>query len=120
MKEVLIAAALRFRPERGDGIWAGESAGEIAARPKRILLMWSATGGGHRASAEAVKAGIERLYGDRYHVDSVDMWSDHTEWPTNQASVASSLGGGATGLLGGGGATDEAGRGGGALWRSTE
>jgi len=55
---------------------------------KRILLMWSATGGGHRASAEAIKTGIYQLYGDKYVVDSVDMWSEHMEWPMNQAYKA--------------------------------
>lgn len=46
--------------------------------------MWSATGGGHRASAEAIKAGIYQLYGNRYLVDSVDMWQEHMEWPLNK------------------------------------
>ena len=48
--------------------------------------MWSATGGGHRASAEAIRAGLHQLYGDRYDIDSVDMWQDHMEWPANQMS----------------------------------
>ena len=46
--------------------------------------MWAATGGGHRASAEAIKTGIQQLYGDKYVIDSVDMWSEHMEWPMNQ------------------------------------
>eukprot|EP00193_Tetraselmis_chui_P018321 CAMPEP_0177789076 /NCGR_PEP_ID=MMETSP0491_2-20121128/22520_1 /TAXON_ID=63592 /ORGANISM="Tetraselmis chuii, Strain PLY429" /LENGTH=475 /DNA_ID=CAMNT_0019310843 /DNA_START=79 /DNA_END=1505 /DNA_ORIENTATION=- len=82
------AATRHGAAERGSGVWAGESDESRDARPKRILLMWSATGGGHRASAEAVKAGIEELYGDKYHVDSVDMWADHMEWPTNQLGKA--------------------------------
>lgn len=35
---------------------------------KRIMILMSDTGGGHRASAEALKAGFEKLYGDKYKV----------------------------------------------------
>lgn len=35
---------------------------------KRIMVLMSDTGGGHRASAEALKAGFETLYGDKYKV----------------------------------------------------
>ena len=45
----------------------------------------SDTGGGHRASAEALRAGFEQLYGEnKYHIDVVDLWSYHTPWPFNQ------------------------------------
>eukprot|EP00951_Prasinocladus_malaysianus_P024764 scaffold215059_cov37-Prasinocladus_malaysianus.AAC.1 len=36
--------------------------------PKRVLIMMSDTGGGHRASAQAIKAGFEQLYGKKYQV----------------------------------------------------
>ncbi len=35
---------------------------------KRILIMMSNTGGGHKASAEAIKAGFQEKYGDDYEV----------------------------------------------------
>ena len=35
---------------------------------KRIMVLMSDTGGGHRASAEALKAGFDILYGDKYKV----------------------------------------------------
>ena len=35
---------------------------------KRILVLMSDTGGGHRASAEAIKSGFQILYGNQYHV----------------------------------------------------
>lgn len=35
---------------------------------KRILVLMSDTGGGHRASAEALRSGFQILYGDQYHV----------------------------------------------------
>lgn len=33
---------------------------------KRVMVLMSDTGGGHRASAEALKAGFQKLYGDKY------------------------------------------------------
>lgn len=38
------------------------------AEQKRIMILMSDTGGGHRASAEALKAGFDLLYGDKYKV----------------------------------------------------
>ena len=35
---------------------------------KRILIMMSNTGGGHKASADAIKAGFQEKYGDAYEV----------------------------------------------------
>jgi hypothetical protein len=33
-----------------------------------MLIMMSNTGGGHRASAEAIKQAVEELHGDKYEV----------------------------------------------------
>ena len=35
---------------------------------KRVLVLMSDTGGGHRASAEAIRSGFQILYGNQYHV----------------------------------------------------
>ncbi len=35
------------------------------------MVLMSDTGGGHRASAEALQAGFEQLYGDDYQVHSL-------------------------------------------------
>ncbi|KAL6770016.1 MGD1 [Auxenochlorella protothecoides x Auxenochlorella symbiontica] len=51
---------------------------------KRILILMSDTGGGHRASAQALKAGFEELYGDAYKIDVLDIWTDYTPWPCNR------------------------------------
>ena len=51
---------------------------------KRVMILMSDTGGGHRASAEALKAGFKARYGDEFAVDSVDIWTEHTPWPFNQ------------------------------------
>jgi 1,2-diacylglycerol 3-beta-galactosyltransferase len=51
---------------------------------QRILILMSDTGGGHRASAQALKAGFEELYPGRFHIDIIDLISDHLMWPLNQ------------------------------------
>ncbi|OIV96452.1 hypothetical protein TanjilG_07844 [Lupinus angustifolius] len=53
-------------------------------KPKRVLILMSDTGGGHRASAEAIKATFYEEYGDEYQVFISDLWSEHTPWPFNQ------------------------------------
>mmetsp|Transcript_13700 Transcript_13700/g.29410 ORF Transcript_13700/g.29410 Transcript_13700/m.29410 type:complete len:529 (-) Transcript_13700:874-2460(-) len=51
---------------------------------KRILIMMSNTGGGHRASAEAIKAAFQEKYGSEYEILIEDMWKDHTPAPFNK------------------------------------
>lgn len=53
-------------------------------RTKKVLILMSDTGGGHRASAEAIKAAFYDEYGDEYEVFVTDLWTDHTPWPFNQ------------------------------------
>lgn len=62
-------------PVNGAGI-------EPAAR--KVLILMSDTGGGHRASAEALKAAFNQEFGDEYQVFVTDLWTDHTPWPFNQ------------------------------------
>ena len=50
----------------------------------RILILMSATGGGHRASAQALQAAFAARYPDRFQVDVVDPWTDYTPWPINR------------------------------------
>ncbi|KAJ4707747.1 monogalactosyldiacylglycerol synthase, chloroplastic [Melia azedarach] len=52
--------------------------------PKKVLILMSDTGGGHRASAEAIKAAFNEKFGDEYQVFVTDLWTDHTPWPFNQ------------------------------------
>lgn len=40
-------------------------------RPKKVLILMSDTGGGHRASAEAIKAAFNQEFGDEYQVRKV-------------------------------------------------
>ncbi|KAG2249810.1 hypothetical protein Bca4012_086840 [Brassica carinata] len=58
--------------------------GVEADRPKKVLILMSDTGGGHRASAEAIRAAFNQEYGDEYQVFITDLWTDHTPWPFNQ------------------------------------
>ncbi|XVF35704.1 hypothetical protein REPUB_Repub18cG0169000 [Reevesia pubescens] len=60
------------------------SNGVEAETPKKVLILMSDTGGGHRASAEAIKAAFNEEFGDVYQVFVTDLWSDHTPWPFNQ------------------------------------
>jgi 1,2-diacylglycerol 3-beta-galactosyltransferase len=56
----------------------------VKSKKPRIMILMSDTGGGHRASAQALKAGFEHLYGQKYHIDIVDLWTHHTPWPYNE------------------------------------
>ncbi|KAL8263994.1 hypothetical protein R6Q59_022124 [Mikania micrantha] len=51
---------------------------------KKVLILMSDTGGGHRASAEAIKWAFNEKFGDDYEVFVTDLWTDHTPWPFNQ------------------------------------
>jgi 1,2-diacylglycerol 3-beta-galactosyltransferase len=42
--------------------------GSDCVKPKKVLILMSDTGGGHRASAEAIKAAFYEEYGDNYQV----------------------------------------------------
>lgn len=50
----------------------------------RILILMSNTGGGHRASAQALQAAFRLRYGDAFTVDIVDLWTEYTPWPLNR------------------------------------
>ncbi|NLE43142.1 MAG: hypothetical protein GX620_00345 [Chloroflexi bacterium] len=53
-------------------------------RKKRVLILMTKAGGGHLASARALKSAFDTRYGERLDVDIVDLWMDHTPWPLNQ------------------------------------
>lgn len=62
----------------------GQNGASVADKKKRVLILMTDTGGGHRASAEALKATFELEFGDEYQVAVTDLWTDHTPWPFNQ------------------------------------
>lgn len=55
---------------------------------QHILILMSDTGGGHRASAQALKAGFDERYPRRFHIDIIDLLSDYLAWPLNQVPKA--------------------------------
>ncbi|PWZ21355.1 putative monogalactosyldiacylglycerol synthase 3, chloroplastic [Zea mays] len=54
-----------------------------ANRAKNVLILMSDTGGGHRASAEAIKDAFRIEFGDEYRVFVKDLCKDHAGWPLN-------------------------------------
>ncbi|KAL5985666.1 putative monogalactosyldiacylglycerol synthase 3, chloroplastic [Asimina triloba] len=54
-----------------------------AERTKNVLILMSDTGGGHRASAEAIKDAFRLEFGDEYQVFVKDVWKEHACWPLN-------------------------------------
>ncbi|KAH0450275.1 hypothetical protein IEQ34_020967 [Dendrobium chrysotoxum] len=79
------------------GVWA-EAGGEVVdedeegamemlqigtERPKNVLILMSDTGGGHRASAEAIREAFHLEFGDDYRVFVKDLCKEHAGWPLN-------------------------------------
>jgi 1,2-diacylglycerol 3-beta-galactosyltransferase len=54
-----------------------------AERTKNVLILMSDTGGGHRASAEAIRDAFKIEFGDKYRVIVKDVWKEYTGWPLN-------------------------------------
>jgi len=53
--------------------------------PKRVLVLMSDTGGGHRAAAEALKAAAEERYPDTFSFTLVDVFRYYTPFPFKYA-----------------------------------
>eukprot|EP00611_Tribonema_gayanum_P013622 TRINITY_DN2462_c0_g1_i3.p1 TRINITY_DN2462_c0_g1~~TRINITY_DN2462_c0_g1_i3.p1 ORF type:complete len:414 (-),score=53.96 TRINITY_DN2462_c0_g1_i3:562-1803(-) len=74
------------------GYTAGEAAVDVQGgglsrhvKAKRnILILMSDTGGGHRASAEALSAALNTLYPGQLNISIVDMWTKYGVWPYNR------------------------------------
>ncbi|XP_068642384.1 probable monogalactosyldiacylglycerol synthase 3, chloroplastic [Aristolochia californica] len=54
-----------------------------ANKTKNVLILMSDTGGGHRASAEAIRDAFRLEYGDEYQVIVKDVWKERAGWPLN-------------------------------------
>lgn len=55
----------------------------VSSAPK-ILILISDTGGGHRASAEAIRMGLTEEYGDRFDITILDPLAEYAPWPLNK------------------------------------
>jgi 1,2-diacylglycerol 3-beta-galactosyltransferase len=51
---------------------------------RRVLILMSNTGGGHRAAAEAIEEALIHLYGNAVSVTVVDAWRNHVAWPVSR------------------------------------
>jgi 1,2-diacylglycerol 3-beta-galactosyltransferase len=52
-------------------------------RPKRLLLLFSDTGGGHRSAAYAVAQALQDLYSGQIQLELVDVLTEYAPWPFN-------------------------------------
>lgn len=50
---------------------------------KKVLILMSDTGGGHRASAQALDLSIKQQAPGKVDVTVMDIWTDHAKWPFN-------------------------------------
>ncbi|KAL6952383.1 Monogalactosyldiacylglycerol synthase 2, chloroplastic [Sarracenia purpurea var. burkii] len=67
--------------EEGEGTMEMMQIG--AERTKNVLILMSDTGGGHRASAEAIRDAFRSEFGDEYQVFVKDVWKEYAGWPLN-------------------------------------
>ncbi|KAJ7520483.1 hypothetical protein O6H91_19G007900 [Diphasiastrum complanatum] len=61
------------KKEDASGAGEGGGANAFEDKQKRVLILMSDTGGGHRASAEAIKATFALEYGDEYSVSALSV-----------------------------------------------
>lgn len=59
----------------------------------KMLILMSDTGGGHRASAQALETALEELFPDRIEVVTVDMLAEHAHWPLSLSVPVYQVGG---------------------------
>ena len=51
---------------------------------KKVLILMSDTGGGHRASAQAIDRSLKEQFPGRIDVDIIDIWTRYARWPFNR------------------------------------
>lgn len=52
--------------------------------PKKVMILISDTGGGHRASAKALADALEELYPGQLKISIRDVWTERCPWPFNR------------------------------------
>lgn len=50
-------------------------------RARRLLIVFSDTGGGHRSAAQAVAETLREFYGEAIQIELVDALADYAPWP---------------------------------------
>ena len=66
---------------------AGEEASLAVRAKKRVLILISDTGGGHRASAQALAESLRRRHGDAIETSIVDVWTSYGPGPFGKQMV---------------------------------
>lgn len=61
---------------------SGLSGGQTSK--KKVLILISDTGGGHRASAQAIDQALAKFHKGRVDVCILDIWTDYAKWPFNK------------------------------------
>ena len=62
----------------------GDTDNNKKKKNKKVLILMSDTGGGHRASAQALDRAMHELFPhSNIDVDILDIWTDHATWPFN-------------------------------------
>ncbi len=56
----------------------------MGRRARRLLLLFSDTGGGHRSTAYAVAQALQALHGEQAQIELVDVLADYAPWPLNR------------------------------------
>lgn len=69
---------------RGEPMRSTLMAGAGGKRKKKVLILMSDTGGGHRASAQALEAAFNELFPNQVECSTVDIWTDFAPWPYNR------------------------------------
>ncbi|KAK8262247.1 hypothetical protein V6Z12_D13G244100 [Gossypium hirsutum] len=69
--------------EEYDGVGTVQLMQMGSERTKNVLILMSDTGGGHRASAEAIRDAFSIEFGDEYRIIVKDVWKEYTGWPLN-------------------------------------
>lgn len=56
---------------------------DVERTKPHIVILTSATGGGHDACAAALRHAFQTQHGDAFRITVVDLWSDHAPWLLN-------------------------------------
>ncbi len=58
-----------------------------------MLILICDTGGGHRASAQSLRAAFDVLYRDKLNITVLDVWREYGNWPFSRYQAAPYQGG---------------------------
>ena len=70
----------------GAAQWSREEPPPLTPK-KRILILISDTGGGHRASAQALAETLKNRHGEAIETEIVDVWTEFGPWPWGKKMV---------------------------------